>query len=74
MKIIHKRTQFTKDHMYIRDVLSQAMRLHAVGNFNELAEVYNELAGVCASLSAMAFDNHHGIENADLHDLLGDNK
>lgn len=67
MNIIHKRINFTKDHLYIKNVLGQAMTLHATGNFKELAELYNEISGVCASLSAMASDNHHGIEDSDLH-------
>lgn len=66
MNIIHKHTKFTKDHAYIKNVLSQAMTLHAEGNFKELAHLYDELSGVCASLSAFAADNHHGVEDSDM--------
>jgi len=65
MNLIHRRTKFMKDHMYIKNVLSQATKLFTDGDFKELAHLYDELSGVCASLSAMAADNHHGVEDSD---------
>ena len=64
MNIIHKRTKFTKEHMYIKNVLSQVMTMHADGNFKELAETYNEISAIAAYLCSMAADNHHQVEDS----------
>ena len=63
MKSIHTKATFTRDIRYTREVLRQIERSIASGNWADVRDAANELAGTMATLSAFAEDNHEGIED-----------
>lgn len=61
---VSTKAAFSRDHTYIRWALRDADQAVKEGRWQDAADIYLEISGVAGTLEAMAFDNHHGIENA----------
>ena len=62
-KLIHSKSKIQSDLKYGREVIRQIEQAMKSGDWSDIAEAAQDLAGTFATISAYAEDNHQGIED-----------